>query len=152
MKLILLMLSLSIFLVMSMGVARLHPQVERSCQTRYLAASIGGDLRVDETIAPGSSFETAIFFLNRTDGKQYATTQVGHYADPPQFPLPSEWVTFEPSAFCVKAGKVQRVDITIAVPLDAVLSDYIGLLEFDVCKTKGAVCAAVASVALITVE
>ena len=121
-----------------------------TCQSDLVAAAISGDA-VDVTLALGSNTLVADPIVpNIWDGTLSMTMDVSRLAGREEIPLPPEWVTFIPQAFCLEPGESQRVDIWIAVPSSAQRGIYFGLLRALSCIDNS--CAAAAIEATITVE
>ena len=121
-----------------------------ACQTELVAAAISGDA-VFETLARGSTTLVADPIVpNIWAGPLSMTMDVVTLAGREGIPLPPDWVTFEPQAFCLQPGQWERVDIWIAVPQGATTGLYFGLLRALSCL--GNSCAAAAIEATITVE
>ncbi len=121
-----------------------------TCQSELVAAAISGSA-VFETLARGSNtLVSHPTVVNIWDGTLSMTMDVATLAGREGIPLPPEWVTFDPQAFCLEPGEGQRVDIWIAVPSNATRGLYFGLLRALSCIDNS--CAAAAIEATITVE
>ena len=130
---------------------RASPHVTPSCSSEYMSASLSGAF-IEATLAPGEQVVGFVTYYNRTEGQQWVVTSVRYVTDQEQLELPAKWVTFSPAKFCLEAGEVQVIEITIKVPRRASAGEYRALLHFAVSPQGGGVGVAVAIWAKIAVE
>ena len=132
------------------GRAKHFTPTPEPCITEHLTAALGGNLSTTVTLAPGDELDLQAVYMNWSEGEQFINVSVTWLGNQEELELPAEWVTFSIEQFCVEANGFQNVAITVNVPRNAELGEYMGFFDFEVCNGSIA-CVSVAARLRLTI-
>ena len=89
-----------------------------------------GKIQVDQKLNPGTIYNLpSITVVNTGDVSMDYEVGIEHHENQPQLIPEENWFSFSPSKFHLNPKKVQKVNITLNLPINARPGDYFAYLE-----------------------
>lgn len=96
-----------------------------------------GKIQIEKKLKAGMVFNlTSLPILNTGDEPSEYEATVEYQERVPELWPPREWISFNPQKFYLEPGKVQQVEVTLSIPINAQPGDYFSYLEGHPVKKK----------------